>query len=1135
MTIVLDSLPLVLDSLTILPESLEIRDDQGVLIKKSDYVLIKNELFWASSNKPKRLKIDFRVLPYDLYKPYRHLDTAKIEIDNNGEYIGYIFSPYESQKGLIGFQGLDYNGSFARGISFGNNQNLVLNSSFNLQLAGNLGDDVEILAAISDNNIPLQPEGNTQQLQEFDKIFIQLKKGNSSLTAGDYELARPNSHFMNYFKKLKGATAENTWEINDKSSFRTKTSVAIARGKFARNIVTSKEGNQGPYQLEGAEGERFIIVLAGTEKVFLDGELLKRGLEEDYIIDYNRADVLFTNKRLITKDSRLIIEFEYAVQNYTRSLYAVNTEYTTEKLRLYLNVYSEQDSKNSGGATDLDSLQKSILIEAGDNPDNATAPGIDSLQEFNQFRVSYKEIDTIYISNGVPDTAVIYIYSTNPDSARFSANFIEVSFGNGDYIIDNSTAANGRVYRWVAPDPISGARQGNYNLGRKLIAPNKQALYTFGGAYQISKNSSILTEVAFSNNDLNRFSTIDSDDDTGIAVFSQFKNTKALGKKDNWTLDTQIGYEFVQKNFRALNPYRNAEFTRDWNISSQDVEKAREQIGKGGFTITKKNLGSFSYEFSGFLRNSLYTGTKHFSRFNIKKDGFVFDLQGSLLNTDATDERSSFFRPKIDFSKTFKKLDNWKIGVYGEREKNDRFSNTSDTLSPQSFYYDLYKIYLESQQNENLSVGVNYKQRFDYAPVDKDFLQNTIAEEFNVNGNWKQSKASNLRWNLSYRKLTIADSSLTNLEPQETFLGRLEHSLSLFKGAIRSSTNYEIGSGQERKQEFQYLEVAPGEGVYTWIGDLNEDGVPQVNEIEEAVFQNDANIIRISIFTDEFIRTNNVSLNQSLRIDPRSLWYQKKGSKKFFSKFSIQSTLRIVRKTKQADDIAAWNPFQLNIADTSLVSTTSGIRNTLFFNQGDQKYDLQLGMFDNKNKVVLTTGFESRLNTEQFFKTRWNITKKISNIISFERGNRKNDSEFFNNRDYDIEFYRIEPQFTFLPAKNFRNILTYKFQNSENVLPKGGEKAIIHDFKLETTFNQSSKTSFRTSFSYVKINFDGMANSSLEFAMLEGLRNGENFLWDFSFDRRLAKSIQMVLSYEGRKSGVANIVHVGRAQVRATF
>jgi len=191
-TIAVDSLPLILDTLTVLPESLELFDEQGDVIPERNYIFAKNKLAWTSNDKPKQIKVNYRVLPYDLYKSFNHIDTSRIEIDGKGDYIGFDLSPYEPQQGLIDFQGLDYNGSFARGVSFGNNQNLVLNSSFNLQLAGNLGDDVEILAAISDNNIPLQPEGNTQQLQEFDRIFIQLKKGKSSLTAGDYELARPN-------------------------------------------------------------------------------------------------------------------------------------------------------------------------------------------------------------------------------------------------------------------------------------------------------------------------------------------------------------------------------------------------------------------------------------------------------------------------------------------------------------------------------------------------------------------------------------------------------------------------------------------------------------------------------------------------------------------------------------------------------------------------------------------------------------------------------------------------------------------------------------------------------------------------------------------------------------------------------
>jgi hypothetical protein len=75
----------------------------------------------------------------------------------------------------------------------------------------------------------------------------------------------------------------------------------------------------------------------------------------------------------------------------------------------------------------------------------------------------------------------------------------------------------------------------------------------------------------------------------------------------------------------------------------------------------------------------------------------------------------------------------------------------------------------------------------------------------------------------------------------------------------------------------------------------------------------------------------------------------------------------------------------------------------------------------------------------------------------------------------------------------------------------------------------------RGKFSFIDVRYKGVKNIPVEFALLEGLQNGNNYLWQMSLEKTLKRNIQWNLSYEGRKTGIANIVHVGRAQVRANF
>ena len=113
------------------------------------------------------------------------------------------------------------------------------------KISGQLSDDLSIRASILDANLPSQSGGYTQNLNEFDQIFIELQSKNWAIRAGDVDLENHNSLFANYSKHVQGLKLDVNF--GDTLSPNITFWCCSNCSRCFLNVVTfkHKEGNQG--------------------------------------------------------------------------------------------------------------------------------------------------------------------------------------------------------------------------------------------------------------------------------------------------------------------------------------------------------------------------------------------------------------------------------------------------------------------------------------------------------------------------------------------------------------------------------------------------------------------------------------------------------------------------------------------------------------------------------------------------------------------------------------------------------------------------------------------------------------------------------------------------------------------------
>lgn len=1013
------------------------------------------------------------------------------------------------------------NGSLTRGVSFGNNQNVFVNSALNLQMEGQLSEDISLTALISDQQIPFQPQGNTANVRELDRVLISLKHKYATLDAGDIVIQNGESAFLRYYKNVQGVSLSTQFGEQGKNRAVSKLSAGFAKGKFASINVDALEGVQGPYRLRvPGSSEAFIIIMANTERVYLDNRLLQRGYQQDYVIDYNLGEITFMPKILVTRFSRIRVDFEYAERNYSRTIISARHEQQVgAKLKVWGNVYQEADLPERPLGFPLTEENRNILGLAGDSLQQAVISGAIPVSEFSRDQVLYFRRDTVV--NGQRDS--VFVLAVNPPvgTALFSVVFTEVLQGQGDYVLVPAIA-NGRIYRFV------GRGQGNFIAKRQLATPNRRAMLSTGAQLSIDDFQEVSTELSLSNFNANLYS-FRPIDKNGDAQKISYK-LKALPLSENWRLGSVVGYERLSKNFNGIDRFRYIEFDRDWNaragdtsaaddhlISSRvELKRAQQLSIYGGHRYRNKqgNTNGHQLEGGGSFNTQLLTA---------QTDWFVLNGQGPTQQNEwvrgnfSLTGRNRFLQPVYKYS----------------TDRNAIFRLGTDTVVGTAMNFDEHSFRLQRPDSVKNPFYLQFSSREDRLPIEGRLNRFSAAQTLEAGWQLRSKRGNYINLTGLYRKFDpVSQGGNTITPPEETFQARVDWAGDYLNRHLRQEFTLNAGTGRELRREFRFIRITQvGEGTHQWI-DVNGDGIAQLDEFVEAQRPEDRQYIKIFVPTSEFISAFSTNIQYRFNWQAPRSWANTSGLKGFLGKFSQNNSFSLDRRTQAEGWEERFSPF-VSLTEALLVAERQNWRSTLFYNRISAKYGAELSYFQTLQKSFLTGGFDTRKTEEWRAGFRANLSSIFSTTIFSSTGYRQAISDFLGLNNFRIGYQDITPELAWQPSPMFRWAWNYQLQVKNN--PQQAMASNSHRVSTEVRLNKVNVRNITATVRYFSIDFSGNEVLPAAYEMLDGLRPGNNITWTLNLQQKLFDGLQLGLNYEGRQSPGLNIVHIGRVQVTALF
>ncbi len=1029
-------------------------------------------------------------------------------------------------------------GSITRGFTLGTNQDPYLNSALDLQLSGYLTEELQLQATLTDQNLPFQADGATQTLNEFDRVHIALRSPFAQIEMGDVDLSLANGTFGVLKRRVQGASAN--WLAGNERTMGVSTGLSVQRGTFHSILIQPLIGVRGPYSLEGAYNEPFITIVSGSERVYLNGELLTRGVNQDYTIDYGLAEIVFTGDRFMTPEDDIQVEYQYLNREYSRTLFTASSsasELLSGRMKLSATYLREAD-QNESARTDL--LRISGDIEEGTRVSGADSVGYSQDSDY----IRYTRIDTLIQGESIPIYRHIPGSSTNAWRVRFS----EVGQGNGSYqrAIE---AENGLIYQWV------GQGRGAYEPLVPLQAPRSHQLMVLHSQTALNPSLTFHAEWAVSDVDLNRFSDLDDQDNVDHALrFRMVTDSLRLGSVD---LDLGWTTQHSGSRFEAFERIRDTEFNTFWG-SNLDLRKSgqKEWFNQLNMAARFQNNWQISALGEGILLGE-YNGLRAQSRLTLGNFGTI-EIANSTLESAGADRR---FERKIHEGSL-----QYPIPLY--RADSDKGNNFNDhaSVSGGREAFAIRVTPMVSWMHEILDDRTISTDFIDPASMDlihfTPGIKLTIRDlELSGSYGWKEIKRG-------YEGILRDESNSTILEAgftwkpvdrsfsTQTTLGVLQQSVEPeFDTANQQSRRFRMKSSSrygheergvsgfltlqifsEQKPLFQeaFVFTGPEVGSFIWE-DLNGDGVQQVDEFFTEIVEGEG------VYSQQFIPSNSfepVTDMQAQWQQRFELFHTERNQEWNIEWFSNLSLTETSNRRDPAD------LYRLKIsAFQNPESTLNGrirVLQELVASQGNgygSRFSARAEITQSMQKRGL--GVEDRNEFGFFTFGEWkpgNRTR-FSHEIGYTGINIVHDRLI--NRNLDIRGWLTSHLLQTMWSRSYQTLFRFTIESKKDFLESVNQeitpKAFRTVLRLEQRFFVFRTVEGQADVEWRNALLKGVSSTYSQYELTAGTGQGNSWVWSVRAEAKLNQTMRGGLRVSGRSGFSGAIRQTAEITVRALF